>query len=515
MIFKKIENTVKNIVKDIKARRAWKRQYRQLEEIAERELRVSEQEMLEIQKILRGEDGKDKLYECLGFEKYSDSDDDEIVGELGGESDVEIDGKSEEESDDGKLFEKMVEAFDEDYSKIISSYASSFKKEGTKEGRTKKEGTKEETTVKTKTITDEEAAKEIIRYEMRFKEKTESKRWRKLVLGITVLAFFAIGAGIGVGILGWKKYGFQTQTSQTPKIEIIEMEKGQESKELETKEMETSREEIEKIRSVKKRIWLDNGTIKPDSNELELKIINDAWDISGMKGLENPERNEIYLLLTFFDGKREVLKFENNKVKGYIKNGKPSDEIKYAEVVQLKEKQREQREQQKEPYLLVHATYDATYTVNKKDESQKRQDESKSQEKSQEKGENEKQKESEKEKNKKQKKQIGIEYGIESAKKAKKDLGKGSGTVSKSIPKSIFWPFVLNINKIKEKYEENQIKSNYERILKAYGDSLNGAIREVSEILGYEISKNKFYVLLDKYYGGMRKNKVNEAIEKF
>jgi hypothetical protein len=258
-----------------------------------------------------------------------------------------------------------------------------------------------------KEVDDQKAAKIIEEYQKQFYPQKPSFL-KRICIGIAGIAFsLAIGLGI-YSMLKKSPIVYEQQTNE--QIEVLE---------------------IEQIKNIQKRIWLDNGTPEPDGNELELKILNGKWSIKGMK---NVNKDNLYLLLTFEDGQKEVLKFENGLAKGYIKGSAPEQNIKFAEVVELNGNN-----------LIVHATY------------------------------------------------------------KKQSKGKSE---SKNINKTKFdWLFPwLPSASLKKAYEKTNFFQNFDKILNIYfNSSVDDAIEAVYEIFGYKISKKKFYTMLDKWAGGVRK----------
>jgi hypothetical protein len=214
----------------------------------------------------------------------------------------------------------------------------------------------------------------------------------------------------------------------------------------------------ERILNAKRRVWIDNNTTKPDGNELELKILNGAWDISGMKGVDF---NNLYLLVTLKNGRKEVIKFVNGKVEKYAVVYLPSDDVAMAEVVQL-------GKGKKGDFLIVHATYQA---LTPQFEQQEEEEQGQGQ-------------------------QIEKTQNI----KQKKNKEKNKGSVMYA------GMFSLDLKLLKAYYEQEKVFDSIEKIVGIYMDEgVKKAREELGKILGYSIGNNKFYEFLDKYAGGIRK----------
>jgi hypothetical protein len=215
----------------------------------------------------------------------------------------------------------------------------------------------------------------------------------------------------------------------------------------------------ERILNAKKRVWIDNNTTKPDGNELELKILNGAWDISGMKGVDF---NNLYLLVTLKDGRKEVIKFVNGKVEKYATVYLPSDDVAMAEVVQL-------GKGKKGDLLIVSATYKAPIAEQFEQQEQEKQGQGQPIEKTQ---------------------------NI----KQKKNKEKNRGSIMYA------GMFSLDLQLLKAHYEKEKVVGSIEKIVSIYmNEGVKKAREELGKILGYNISNNKFYRMLDKYAGGIRK----------
>lgn len=305
----------------------------------------------------------------------------------------------------------------------------------------------------------------------RASNQSHEKPWKKFVK--TIALTLAIAASGALSILGTSKIyrsctkmqtikPIPTQIYQVPPVtqEISQVTVTQ------THPSQTQEPQIYSlIKNARKRVWLDNNTKKPDGNELELKVIGDAWDISGMQGVKF---DELYLLLSFEDGKKTVFKFdEKGKTKGYITDGKPNSNIKTAEVVSLSKTS-------KGWLLNVYATY-----VKEKSEGKS---EGKSEEKSRE------------SKSKSSAGYGGYSYGLSKL-----------NTLNAGL-------FEIDTKKLARAYEKDKISKishntiSYNTIVDIYlNHSVEDARQYLSELLGYEISKKHFYALLDEYFGGIRK----------
>jgi|GEM_PF-4744716 len=210
----------------------------------------------------------------------------------------------------------------------------------------------------------------------------------------------------------------------------------------------------ERILNAKRRVWIDNNTKKPDGNELELKILNGAWDISGMKGVDF---NNLYLLVTLKDGRKEVIKFVNGKVEKYAVVYLPSDDVAMAEVVQL-------GKGKKGDILNVFATYQAPTPQFEQQEQEKQ----------------------------------GQGQQIEKTQNIKQKKSKGSIMYAGM--------FSLDLQLLKAYCEKEKVVGSIEKIVGIYmNEGVKEAREELSKILGYNISNNKFYEFLDKYARGIRK----------
>ncbi len=181
-----------------------------------------------------------------------------------------------------------------------------------------------------KKLTDEEAVREIEKIEKAKGFYKKDRRWlRQLLL---------VGLTIAVGLGGYllKNSLKKPKLAQVTPIQTV----------TQTKPSEISEPEAALIKSISKRVWIDNGTERSDGNELELKVIDNKWDINGMQGVDF---DVLYLLLTFDDGRKEVLKFVDGRAAGYV-NNTIDERIRFAEVVQVSYKK-------DKPFLVVHATY--------------------------------------------------------------------------------------------------------------------------------------------------------------
>jgi hypothetical protein len=204
----------------------------------------------------------------------------------------------------------------------------------------------------------------------------------------------------------------------------------------------------ERILNAKKKVWIDNNTKKPDGNELELKILNGAWDISGMKGVDF---NNLYLLVTLKDGRKEVIKFVDGRVEKYATVYLPSEDVVMAEVVQL-------GKGKKGDILKVFATYQAPIAEQFEPQGQP----------------------------------------IEKTQNIKQKKSKGSIMYAGM--------FSLDLQLLKAYYEQEKVVSNIEKIVSIYmNEGVKEAREELGKILGHSISNNKFYEFLGKYAGGIRK----------
>jgi hypothetical protein len=212
----------------------------------------------------------------------------------------------------------------------------------------------------------------------------------------------------------------------------------------------------ERILNAKRRVWIDNNTKKPDGNELELKILNGAWDISGMKGVDF---NNLYLLVTLKDGRKEVIKFVNGKVEKYATVYLPSEDVVMAEVVQL-------GKGKKGDILNVFATYQAPTPQFEQQEQEEQ----------------------------------GQGQPIEKTQNIKQKKSKGSIMYAGM--------FSLDLKLLKAYYEQEKVFDSIEKIVGIYmNEGVKEAREELGKILGYSISNNKFYEFLDKCAGGIRKKR--------
>jgi hypothetical protein len=211
----------------------------------------------------------------------------------------------------------------------------------------------------------------------------------------------------------------------------------------------------DRILNAKRRVWIDNNTKKPDGNELELKILNGAWDISGMKGVDF---NNLYLLVTLKDGRKEVIKFVNGRVEKYATVYLPSDDVVMAEVVQL-------GKGKKGDILIVHSTHQTQTPEQFEQQEQEKQ---------------------------------GQGQQIEKTQNIKQKKSKGSIMYAGM--------FSLDLKLLKACYEQDKVVGSIEKIVGIYmNEGVKEAREELGKILGYNISNNKFYEILDKYAGGIRK----------
>jgi predicted histidine transporter YuiF (NhaC family) len=66
--------------------------------------------------------------------------------------------------------------------------------------------------------------------------------------------------------------------------------------------------------------------------------------------------------------------------------------------------------------------------------------------------------------------------------------------------------FSLDLQLLKAYYEQEKVVGSIEKIVSIYmNEGVKEAREELSKILGYSISNNKFYEFLNKYAGGIRK----------
>jgi len=310
------------------------------------------------------------------------------------------------------------------------------------------------------TIDDEQLVEQIKKYEAKkewegWAKEKRSKKWLPLIKPV------AIGISLVSLIAGsyFLKKEFNKEKAKQEVQETIQC-KDCYTQNIDSVKGYDNLHNIEKIKSNEKRIWIDNGTLKPDGNELELKVFDDSRNVCGMK---NVNFENLYLLLTFDNGKKEVFKFLDGKTRGYIDSNTIDQRIKTAEVVELADNS-----------LLVHATYERKQEYKLEGGTKQIKEETK-----------EKQNQEEKQKRKQDNKKY------HKYKKAELPFGN------------------LDIYKLRSAYEGDMLSKNYNAIIEAYmNNGVENAKRVASGIFGYNISTTKFYSILDKHFGGIRKMRV-------